>query len=97
MNHQKTDKQILRERRRLYGPADLQWKTIGRIHRSLEDYFQEIYGAKVPGDEHEAHLACLKEAVLKIIRSIAAPGHVDNYQDGRNYLTIAEQCIENQR
>jgi len=92
----KTDKQILRERGKLYGPAELQWKTVGRTHRVLDDYYREIHGDKSQGDEHEAHLACVKEAVVKIVRSIAAPGHVDNYQDGRNYLTIAEQCIKNE-
>ena len=93
MKKKLTDAQIMKQRGKLYGDADLMWKAIGRLHRTLDDYYREIHGNTVPDDEFEAHLACLKEALVKVVRSVATPEHQDNYCDGRNYLTIAGDCI----
>ena len=90
---QPTDSQIMEARAKQYGPVKSQMETIGVIQMELSKYCLERNEGK-PSREALAHLAAMNMAAVKLIRAIGNPGHVDNYCDGRNYLTIAEGCTE---
>ena len=90
---QLTDEQIMKDRAKQYGPVNRQMETIGSIQMELSKYCLERNEGK-PSREALAHLAAMGQVVTKMVRSISNPGHEDNYQDLRNYATIAEGCAE---
>jgi hypothetical protein len=90
---QPTDSQIMKDRAKAYGPAVSQMAVIGVIQMELSKYCLERSEGK-PSREALAHLASLNLGIVKVVRAISNPGHGDNYCDGRNYATIAEECAE---
>jgi len=87
-----TDHQIMWERSKTYGPVSEQMAVIGSIQMELTKYCLERNGGNPPR-KALAHLAALNQAVVKAVRSVSNPGHEDNYQDLRNFTTIAETVI----
>ena len=93
MKKQMTDEEILEERGNRYGPIVPMWESIGL--KQWEN-FQQL-NCKVEADGRPptkaelAHLAAMNMEMVKITRSIEDPTHMDNYQDGRNYWTIAAE------
>lgn len=91
-----SDKDILKERGKVYGPVQPMWEAIGAKQWAN---FMWLYG-KCADDGSEpslndlAHLAALNMVEVKLARSLQTPGHKDNYTDGRNYFTIAEECYD---
>jgi len=84
-----TDAQIMRERRGTYGPVDEQMAVIGSIQMELTRYCLERNEGN-PSRKALTHLAAINQAVVKAVRSVSYPDHEDNYQDLRNFTTIAE-------
>lgn len=85
----KTDSKIMEERAKVYGPVQQQMKTIGVIQMELTRYCLERNDGE-PTREALAHLAAMNQGVVKIVRSVSNPDHEDNYQDLRNFATIAK-------
>ena len=90
MKKKKTDSQIMKERNKTYGPVQSQMETIGVIQMELSRYCLERNGGD-PSREVLGHLAAMNQGVVKMVRSVSNPDHEDNYQDLRNFATIAEQ------
>ncbi|MCH7500009.1 MAG: hypothetical protein IH886_08370 [Nitrospinae bacterium] len=90
MAKKKTDAQIMRERNASYGPVNEQMKTIGVIQAELFKYCMERNNG-APSREALAHLAAMNQATVKMVRSVSNRDHKDNYQDLRNFATIAEE------
>ena len=86
---QPTDAQIMKDRAKAYGPVNEQMAVIGSIQSELFRYFMARNNNQ-PSRESLAHLASLNQVVVKIVRSVSNREHQDNYQDLRNYTTIAE-------
>ena len=74
-----TDDEILIDRQSKYGPPKLFFKTYGEMCRLLDEYSSSSN----------------QETILKVLRSAWNPNLEDNYKDGRNYITIAEECAKN--
>jgi len=87
-----TDDEILVDRQSKYGPPKLFFKTYGGMCRLLEQYSDS--SSSNQETINDAHLAALKMVILKVLRSTWNPILEDNYKDGRNYLTIAEDCAK---
>ncbi len=92
MKKKKTDAQIMQERSRRYGPVSEQMAVIGSIQMELTMYCLERNEGN-PSRKALAHLAAINQAVVKAVRSVSNPDHEDNYQDLRNFTTIAETVI----
>ena len=86
---QLTDSEIMETRAKQYGPVKSQMETTGVIQMELFRYCLERNNNQ-PSPWALGHLAAMNMAAVKLVRAIGNPGHVDNYCDGRNYLTIAE-------
>ena len=86
-----TDDEILVDRQSKYGPPKLFFKTYGEMCRLLDEYSVSSNQETI----NDAHLAALKMVILKVLRSTWNPNLEDNYKDGRNYITIAEECAKN--
>ncbi len=87
-----TDAQIMKERSRTYGPVQNQMAVIGAVQMELTKYCLERNEGN-PSRKALAHLAAINQAVVKAVRSVSNPDHDDNYQDLRNFTTIAETVI----
>jgi len=84
-----TDAQILKERGKQYGDPETVYAGFGKAVCNLVDIARANQG-----DVNYAHLGLMVMDALKLFRSVSNPNHRDNYQDGRNYLTLAEQSIK---
>ncbi len=84
-----TDAQIMKERAKTYGPVESQMETIGVIQAELFQYCMDRNDGE-PSRAALAHLAALNQGVVKMVRSVSNPEHEDNYQDLRNFSSIAE-------
>ena len=87
--NQPTDSQIMQTRAKQYGPVKSQMAVIGSIQMELSKYCLERNEGK-PSREALVHLASLNQVVVKLVRSVSNRRHADNYQDLRNYTSIAE-------
>lgn len=83
-----TDKEIIKDREKKYGPANSCFNTWSQMCELLRAYHKEA------GNTNTAHLYALNMALLKIVRSAWNPSIGDNYKDGRNYITIAKDASE---
>ena len=83
-----TDEEILIDREQKYGSPIRCFQTWSGMCVLLHQYADEANSV------NPEHLYALKMALLKIVRSAWNPSIEDNYADGRNYLTIAQQCSE---
>ncbi len=83
------DAQIMLERSKTYGPVSEQMAVIGSIQMELTRYCL-VRNEDNPSRKVLAHLAAINQAVVKAVRSVSNPDHEDNYQDLRNFTTIAE-------
>ena len=86
-----TDEEIIKDRENKYGPPKRCFETWATMCETLNQY------AKESGNINPAHLYALKMNLLKVVRSVWNPRIEDNYKDGRNYLTIAHQCIKEKK
>jgi len=84
-----TDAQIMKERSRTYGPVQQQMEVIGVIQAELFRYFLSRNNGD-PSRKALAHLASMNMVIVKAVRSVSNRSHKDNYQDLRNFATIAE-------
>lgn len=73
---------IIAERGKSYGGIV---KGEGNIHRT------SIYWSAHLGIEVTEHDVAVMMVLLKLSRSKQDPAHLDNYDDGHGYLTIAEE------
>ena len=92
----KTDEDIMQERGKMYGPVQPMWETIGKNQWNNFLFLLQKYpaaGGGQPTLKEKAHLAAMNMAVVKMVRSIQDPTNGDSYCDGRNYFTIAGECI----
>ena len=89
-NKGQSDSQIMESRAKVYGPASEQMAVIGSIQMELSKYCLERNEGKL-SREALAHLASLNQVVVKLVRSVSNRENEDNYQDLRNYTTIAER------
>lgn len=87
-----TDAQIMKAHSRTYGPVASQMAVIGSIQMELTKYCLERNEGN-PSRKALAHLAAMKQGVVKMVRSVSNPDHEDNYQDLRSFTTIAETLI----
>ena len=87
-DNEMSDEEILKDRESKYGPPKRCLETWATMCETLNQY------AKESGNVNIAHLYSLKMNLLKIVRSAWNPNIEDNYKDGRNYLTIAEICVQ---
>jgi len=78
------DEEILKERAKSYGTPKSSFTRIARLWSIYLDHNIQPYQV--------ANMMSL----LKISRTITAKGDtlIDSYQDGRNYLTLAEELHE---
>ena len=90
-DNEMTDEEIIKDRANKYGPAKRCFETWATMCETLNEY------AKESGNINPAHLYALKMNLLKVVRSVWNPRIEDNYKDGRNYLTIAHQCIKEKK
>jgi len=92
-----TDEEILEERGKKYGHIPPMWETIGQMQFILSQFAftsQFDRGDDVLDSKRAAHLAAMNMVIVKIVRSVYDPEHIDNYQDGRNYLTIGDEVMK---
>jgi hypothetical protein len=84
-----TDEEIMEDREGKYGPPELFFKNYGEMCRIIDSY------AEASGQEeiNESHLSAMKFVLLKVLRSTWNPNVEDNYCDARNYISIAEKCV----
>jgi len=87
--NKQTDHQIMKDRAKVYGPVSEQMAVIGSIQMELTRYCLERNEGN-PSRKALAHLAALNQGVVKMVRSVSNPEHEDNYQDLRNFSSIAE-------
>ena len=87
-----TDHQVMKERSEVYGPVKDQMEVIGSIQFELTQYCVKRNGED-PSRETLGHLAAMNQGVVKMVRSVSNPEHLDNFQDLRNFTTIAEDGI----
>ncbi len=90
-----TDAEIMKQRSASYGPVASQMETIGMIQGELFKCCMERNGGD-PTRKALGHLAALNQGVVKMVRSVSSRDHRDNYQDLRNFATIAEDLQENE-
>lgn len=84
-----TDSQIMKDRAKVYGPITEQMAVIGSIQMELTKYCLERNEGN-PSRKTLAHLAAMNQGVVKMVRSVSNRDHEDNYQDLRNFATIAK-------
>ena len=84
-----TDAQIMKDRDKTYGPVSEQMAVIGSIQMELTRYCLERNEGN-PSRKALAHLAAMNQGFVKMVRSLSNTDHEDNYQDLRNFTTIAE-------
>lgn len=84
-----TDEEILKDREEKYGSPDLFFSTYGSMCRLLDCYAEESYNSTI----NVGHISAMKMVLLKVLRSVWNPELEDNYCDARNYISIAEKCV----
>lgn len=82
----KTDKEIIEDRQKKYGPPDSYFEIYAVICKAFDEY--ALKGQK--DQINYGHLTLIKIVLLKLLRSVWNPELSDNYCDARNYITFAE-------
>ena len=90
----KSDKEILAERAKSYGPASPMFKAIGTIQWENFKFLSQKLGGREPTPVELGQVAALNMSVVKMVRSIQNPKDPDHAIDGRNYWTISENLGE---
>tara|TARA_R100001530_G_scaffold37004_1_gene28714 strand:+ start:302 stop:577 length:276 start_codon:yes stop_codon:yes gene_type:complete len=88
-----SDESVIEHRESVYGPPRMFFESYGVICKVLDEYARAGQGEEC----NHAHLSAMKMVALKVLRSCWCPKVGDNYVDGRNYMSIAEMNVPEER